>query len=635
MPASFIFSENRPTRRFSFMSNSVHVKILPLLVFLSIFFSGFLCSSNANADMPEVIAKDFSPLSGVVVMVGDGEVIVDLDESKGLAKGDLLSVMSAGEKLVHPETGKVLGNLEKVKGILKVTRVKDGFSHTRSLQSKGINIGDTVRRYEKISAVFWDYTGEGKTVFLRLRDELSHMSWMEFDTAQKVKPQDPAMIPETEMAVVFILKDNSLQVRDPEFLIIREYTLSESMVQQEFSSFSNEKTIVPAPAIVPVYEPKKGQISRDLSRNISEEATQKDPVGSALESAEPVVGVSPAAPQLTVSEGVKPVFQDLHHMDQLPGGPVLMADFLPDKNGLLLAATDGQKIRIFQVTDKILLLMEKDSPIYAPILSLSWWKPQNSSSPMLAIVNWLDDKPASTLFSWDNNRLQLVKDRIPRFIAAFDTDGDRMPETLLGQEYDPQEFFSYKIQELKLIGNDVEYKKPSLKLPRQFTVFGGLLSDFTGDGVTEAAFIRNEILYIYSGKDAVFKSSKKMGGSLSRLTYKMNPEAKHIMTNSVSIEISPVAVDLDGNGINEIIAVASDRNLFSNTGISSGVESTWLTILKFEDNTFKEGTIGEKMGTPIQGMTAFEDKLFLVVSETGSVFSKGGQSRLMQLPLAQ
>jgi hypothetical protein len=444
------------------------------------------------------------------------------------------------------------------------------------------------------------------------------------------------MIPETEMAVVFILKDNTLQVRDPEFLIIREYSLSESVAQQKFSSFGNEKTIAPAaPAVVPVYEPEKGQVSRDLSRNISEETTQKDPAGPALESAEPVVGVSPAAPRLTVSEGVKPVFQDLHHMDQLPGGPVVMADFLPNENGLLLAATDGQKIRIFQVTDKILLLMEKDSPIYAPILSLSWWKPQNSSSPMLAIVNWLDDKPASTLFSWDNNRLQLVKNRIPRFIAAFDTDGDRMPETLLGQEYDPQEFFSSRIQEIKLIGNDIEYKKPSFKLPRQFTVFGGLISDFTGDGVAETAFIRNEILYIYSGKDPVFKSSKKMGGSLSRLTYKMNPEAKHIMTNSVSIEISPVAVDLDGNGINEMIAVASDRNLFSNTGISSGVESTWLTILKFEDNTFKEGTIGEKMGTPIQGMTVFEDKLFLVVSETGSVFSKGGQSRLMQLPLAQ
>ena len=597
------------------MPNSVYVKILPIVVFLSIIFSGFLLSINANADMPEVIAKDFSPLSGVVVMVENGEIIVDLDESGGLAKGDLLSVMSAGEKLVHPVTGKVLGNLEKVKGILKVTRVKDGFSYTRGLQLNEINIGDTVRRFEKMSAIFWDYTGEGKALFLRLRDDLSHMDWMGFDTAQKLKPKDPAMLPETEMAVVFILKDNTLQVRDPEFLIIREYTFSESIVQQEFSSYSKEKKIVLAPATFPVSE--------------------KEPAQQAIESAKPMVSVSTVTPQQAVVDGVKPVFQDSIYMDQLPGGPVIMADFLPDENGLLLATTDGQKIRIFHVTDKILLLLEKDSPIFAPILSLSWWKPHYSVSPMLAIVNWLDDMPASTLFSWNNNRLQLVKDRIPRFIAAFDTDGDRMPETLLGQEYDPQEFFSYRIQELKLIGNDVEYKNPSVKLPRLFTVFGGLLSDFTGDGVAEAAFIRNEILYIYSGKDPVFKSSKKMGGSLSKLTYKMNPEAKHIMTNSVSIEISPVAVDLDGNGISEMIAVASDRNLLSKTGISSGIESTWLTVLKYEDKTFKEGTLGEKMGTPIQGMTVFGDKIFLVVSETGSVFSKGGQSRLMQLPLAR
>ncbi len=313
----------------------------------------------------------------------------------------------------------------------------------------------------------------------------------------------------------------------------------------------------------------------------------------------------------------------------------MMADFMPHEEGLLLAATDGQKIRIFHVTDKISLLMEKDSPLYAPILYLSWWKPQHSGLPMLAIVNWSDHAPTSTLFSWDNDRLQPVKDRIPRFLAAFDADGDGTPEMLLGQEYDPQEFFSYRIQEIKLIGNDIEYKSPVVKLPRRFTVFGGLLSDLTGDGVVETAFIRNEILYIYSGKDPVFRSSKKMGGSLSKLTYKMNPEAKHIMTNSVSIEISPVAVDLDGNGIREIVAVASDRNLLSKTGISSGIENTWLTVLKYEDRIFNEGTIGEKMSTPIQGMTVFEDKLFLVVSETGSVFSQGGQSRLMQLPLAR
>jgi hypothetical protein len=610
------------------MSNSVYVKILPIVVFLSIIFSGFLLSVNANADMPEVIAKDFSPLSGVVVMVENGEIIVDLDASTGLAKGDLLSVISAGEKLVHPVTGKVLGNLEKVKGILKVTRLKDGFSYTRALQSKEINIGDTVRRYEKIRAIFWDYTGEGKALFLRLRDDLSHMNWIEFDTAQKLKPKDPAMITETEMAVVFILKNNTLQVRDPEFSVIREFIFSDSIGKEGFLSYSKRENDVVAPATLPGSEKKPDKISKALPPYVLEEKPKKDPE-------QPVVPVFPAASKQDKVDGVTPVFQDTRLIGQLPGGPVMMADFMPHENGLLLAATDGQKIRIFHITDKISLLMEKDSPLYAPILYLSWWKPQHSGLPMLAIVNWSDHAPTSTLFSWDNNRLQPLKDRIPRFIAAFDSDGDGTPEMLLGQEYDPQEFFSYRIQEIKLIGNDIEYKSPIVNLPRRFTVFGGLLSDLTGDGVVETAFIRNGILYIYSGKDPVFRSSKKMGGSLSKLTYKMNPGAKHIMTNSVSIEIPLVAADLDGDGLREIFAVTSDRNLLSKTGISSGIENTWLTVLKYEDRIFNEGTIGEKMSTPIQGMTVFEDKLFLVVSETGSVFSEGGQSRLMQLPLAR
>ncbi|MFO8083150.1 MAG: hypothetical protein R6U27_02375 [Desulfobacterales bacterium] len=617
------------------MPNSVSLRIFCLVIFLSGFFSGFLYCPESNADAPESIVKDFSPLSGVVVMVRNGEVIVDLDSSTGLAKGDLLSVMSPGEKLVHPVTGKVLGQLEKVEGVLKVTRVMDGFSFTRGLQVGEINVGDAVRRYEDIKAVFWDYTDKGNALFLSLQNELSHMNWMDFETAQKLRPKVPSIIPETETAVVFILKDEALQVRDPEFMIIREYKFLKPITQQDFLSYSKGREILPAPETLPVPEKYQNEITGIEPKFVEKEKLKKEVSSPTPESAQPVMPVFPVMPEKETAKAVEPVYQDSRLVDLLPGEPVISADFIPHENGLLLATTDGQKIRVFHISDKISQLMEKESPLHDPVLFLSWWKPEHSSSPLLAIVNWSGHAPTSTLFSMSNSQLQLVKDRISRFVAGFDSDGDRIPDMLLGQEYDPQEFFGYRIHEIELAGGEVKYKNPPMKLPRRFAVFGGLLSELTGNGDSEAAFIRNEILYIYSGKDLLYKSPKKMGGSLSTLTYEMNPGAKHIMTNSVSIEIAPVTVDLDGDGIKEMIAVASDRSLLSKTGISAGIQETWLTVLKYENKIFKEGTIGRKMSTPIQGMTVFGDKLLLVVSESGAVFSKGGQSRLMQLPLSR
>ncbi len=611
------------------MSNFVSIRISPWVFFLNVFFSGFFLNYDANADMAEKVVRDFSPQSGVVVMVTDGEIIVDLDASAGLARGDLLSVMSPGEKLVHPVTGKVLGQLETVKGVLKVTRVMEGFSYTKSLRDFETTVGDKVKRYENIRAVFWDYTNNGKPLYLRLQDELSHMNWMDFETAQNSRPSDPQKT-DGETAVYFILKNSTLQVRDPQFLVIREYLFSEPIKKQDFLSYGKDKKIVIAPEDAPVSEKYMEKMAPDSEPAEKQKRTEAEQIGK----------VSPAAPDFSMSkkesaEGVKPVFQKSFLTDQLPGGPVIMADFMPYDNGLLLATTDDQTVYVFHISDKITRLAQKKSTLHDPIVFLSWWKPENSSFPMLAVVHWSDHSPAGSLFSFENNSLKQVKSRIPRLLAGFDSDGDRVPDMLLGQEYDPREFFGRRIQQIQLRGGEISYQDPAVELPPRFTVFGSLLSDLTGDGISEVSYIRNEILYIYSGKDRLYKSPQKMGGSLSHLTYKMNPGEKHLRTNTVSIEISPVSADLDGNGINEMIAVASDRNLLSNTGISPGIKETWLSVLKYEDKMFEEGTIGEKMSTPIQGMTVFRDKLFLVVTESGSAFSKEGQSRLMQWSLAR
>ena len=120
----------------------------PLLRKLSIWAilmtASFSILFTANAATIDEIAEDFKPLTGYVVMSSEGEYIIDLDDSNGVAINDLFSVITPGKKIIHPVTQKVLGTLEEVKGILKVIRIKPGYSFARALaKSKNIKRGDS------------------------------------------------------------------------------------------------------------------------------------------------------------------------------------------------------------------------------------------------------------------------------------------------------------------------------------------------------------------------------------------------------------------------------------------------------------------------------------------------------------
>ena len=79
------------------------------------------------------IIEDFKPIDGYVVLAEDNNFIIDLDGEDGIAIGDIFSVIGPGKKLVHPISQKVIGNLEEVKGVVRVVKIDNGFSHVRPI----------------------------------------------------------------------------------------------------------------------------------------------------------------------------------------------------------------------------------------------------------------------------------------------------------------------------------------------------------------------------------------------------------------------------------------------------------------------------------------------------------------------
>jgi hypothetical protein len=108
-----------------------------------------------------------------------------------------------------------------------------------------------------------------------------------------------------------------------------------------------------------------------------------------------------------------------------------------------------------------------------------------------------------------------------------------------------------------------------------------------------------------------------MGGSLSMLSYEVDPELEFSPVKNVSFELAPVAADLNGDGVAELIVVASDRKSVS-TGLDPGVKKSWLAVFEFRDGVFVMGKLGPELTVPMQGLAFDHSRLLLVTPESHS-----------------
>ena len=124
----------------------------------------FLClPMRAYAEIPADVTADFSVVSGTVVMPINDEYIVDLDDRNNLNIGDILTVVAPGKKILHPETGKVLGSIDNVLGFLQVTRIYSGYSYAKVLsENLAPENGAPVKRFEQVPALFVDNSEDAR-----------------------------------------------------------------------------------------------------------------------------------------------------------------------------------------------------------------------------------------------------------------------------------------------------------------------------------------------------------------------------------------------------------------------------------------------------------------------------------------
>jgi hypothetical protein len=573
--------------------------LLSAMVLVAIPVYGSAQSGGISMDK---ISQDFSSISGYLVEQAGEEYIIDLDASNGISPGDIFSISSKDKEIVHPVSGKVIGYLGKVKTLLAVTRIDSGYSFARPLPgSKGPQRGDVILRYNKVPALFWDYTGRGRDMFTRLQSAIRQLEWVDYDPSQAIRPATPSSPAKGHAnSLIFILQKDRLEVRGPDFGILHAYGTE------------------PAP-IKAIQTPPPAETHTVSALKMPE--LEPEPV------------LSHGSGQTVRYEESFPQLQTLASFSR----PTTMADFIPTKEGKLLAVTDGVQVTLYLATDKLkrLSTLKLDHP--GQILALGWWQPDADGPLYLAVNTYYDQKVWGYLFERKGNRMTVFQKRIPRILGTFDKDTDGKPETLLAQEFDGDEIFGSRKWQGRIAGNKISWSDPSLDFPRFFNVIGSCLGDLTGDGHPETAFIHNGKLFIYSGRTPLLKSSISVGGSESVLVYDLASASRQTtMSNSAVFEIQPQVKDVDGDGRNELIVVSMDRGFLGKVspGLGTGGQSG-LSVFKHKQDRFVNGTLGDQVQGSIQGLDIDSERVMMVVSKSSAIFEHGGKSSLLFFNLQQ
>ncbi len=451
-----------------------------------------LAVGPALAQWEEKIKEDFEPLSGVVIMPVDGEYLIDLDASRGVVPGDLFAVVQSGERIVHPVSGEVLGTLDETKAVLRVTRIKSGYSYAVPVGEGGeIKRGDKIRRYEQTSAIFWDYEGAGQEFQQELRAALPALEWQGYDAAQSARPATPSAPLKAGAHLAFVLSGGQLSVLGPGGEVIHSYAATKT---------ASAPAAVPAPAV----QPAVAAVPPAAKAGVPEKS-----------------GIVAAAPEV-VTGGIirkqEQYYQGVWTAAELQGNAMAMA--VADLNG------DGSEEAAFLFKES-LVVGRINNQSFDPLDQITFDAMEKSLTLdaldvdgdgraelyVTAVRNGGEDaRPTSRRLVLEESRLRLAESRIPWFLRVVDWPGEG--RILLAQRMGDINFnftgplFRVNLQQDRLVEGS------PVKVPSPVSLFGFVPFADQSRGTLFAYLDRTGTLQVLDPNgEVLWQSSSDYGGS--------------------------------------------------------------------------------------------------------------------------
>jgi len=501
----------------------------------------------------------FPKVDGDVIEVQGTTVTVAIGRKDGLLAGVELALYREGRELRHPKTGEVLGRTEQAVGRMVVQEVFEAYATGTLSQATEVQAGDKARvSAGKVKLSVLPIAEGGVKAGLveaavhELVEALNRTGrfqvgmgdaigvWL---TQQGIKRDD--VLAGKGLAQVYerfraeqLLVVAFTRVQNKPYMDVRLFTLP------AVNSLLTTALFVP-PAIKSA---PKGDFSAGRPRDSQTPNPQRSLLARLLFGDLDAGTYSSGEAAITLKEVAKFPFV-VTSMDVAVGSK----DRIPR-----MVVTDGERIFLYRISAERALEPEWTyrGDARGRIFSVQLAELAEEGG-VHVVANRYNPIPAILLNSFilasKDKKPVLVVEDISDILLAVDATGDGVKKALWMQSFAQNGFFKQGDAQRAVLRNGRLVVEQRVRVPSSFRATGATATNITGKGPRALAFVdEHNRLRIAIDTEEVFRSATQVGGGLTKLVVQTQIERggrDYLYTT----EPFPLSVDLDGDGIDEIV----------------------------------------------------------------------------------
>lgn len=500
----------------------------------------------------------FPKVDGEVIEVQGKTLTLSLGKRDGLQPGIELSLYREGRELRHPKTGEVLGRTEQALGRILVEQVFEAYSSGTVREGSDIRPGDKARvtagkirltllplhsgvKENLVEAATHELV-EGLTKSGRFQVSMGDQLnvWL---AQQGIKGEEAIEGKGLEAAATRFKVEHLLAVyfkraQNKPYMEVRFYSLPAVRPLLSTALF------IP-PSIKPAAQ---GQFSGGGLPRQTPQPKQRSFLAR-------ILGGELEASTYSSGEAGIPLKEVARF-----GFPVVAMDVAvsPQDKIPRLVITDGERVFLYRVVNRALEPEWTYSARTAGKIVSAQLADLDGDGVFEVVANRHHPNPSINLTSFilttRGGKPHVVAQDLSQILLAVDPSGDGIKKTLWVQRYSPETFFTPGQADRVALRNGKLVSDGVARVPSTFRATGATFSNVAGKGTRSLAYIDefNRLRIAVEGEETWRSSSPVGGGKYLRVEV-----VRHLERGGRSyfydMEPMPLAVDLDGDGIEELV----------------------------------------------------------------------------------
>jgi hypothetical protein len=499
----------------------------------------------------------FPKIEGDVLEVQDGTLTLSVGRKDGARAGLDLAIFREGREIKHPKTGQVLGRSEMAVGRVTITEVEEQFSRGTAVATVPVAAGDRFRLSSgKIRLVLLPLAGGARDTLIEattqeLVERLNGSGRFVVSMGDSINPY---LAQEGIKGDDFLdgkgVKEAAARFKFENLLVLQfKRVQNRPFMEVRFFSVSSRDPLVNTAFFVP----PSVRTTADKDRFSSAARDVNRPQAKPRSLLSRLLGGDLEAGTYSTGENSIPLREVARF-----AFPVLAMDISVQPKDKIprVAMSDGEKVYQYRIVNQkfepewsfsvgtlgrvmSIQLVDVDGDGVFEVVANRY---HNQAGLNSFVITSKDGKP------------KFLADNLEMFLFGLDAKNEGHKQTLWAQRFSSDNFFTPgQADQVVIKKGSIVIEKP-VRVPTSFRPMGAAFSNINGKDTRALAHIDpfNRLLISLDGED-IWRSSTVVGGGYIKMELVIPRARQGSQSKFYKIEPTPLAVDLDGDGIEELI----------------------------------------------------------------------------------